>query len=104
MMRNNTGRHKYAPVRVGSLLDGILSRYGLSYALGGWKIVVDWPEIVGERIAAKARAVRYEDDTLLVSVPDAAWRQELLMDTDRILQKIHEIPGGKAVKKIRFVS
>lgn len=104
-MRNKIYRRKKeAPERLGSLLDGVLGRLGLAHTLGGWKIVIRWPEIVGAKVASKARALRYEDDTLLVSVPDAVWRQELVMDTDEILRKIHQIPGGKAVRKIRFVS
>ena len=93
-----------APTRLNVLIDGLLSRLGLAHQLGGWRVVNLWPEITGEKIASVSRAVRFEAGTLLVSVPDAVWRQELLYDTDRILEKIHEIPGGRAVKKIRFVS
>ncbi len=95
---------KSSTTRLGALLNGVLGRLGLAQSMGGWNAVVHWPEIVGELVASRSKAIRYEDDTLLVSVPDAAWRQELLMDTDRILGKIHDLPGGKAVKKIRFVS
>jgi len=99
----NIGRKKRA-VRLGPLLDGILARMGLAHKLGGWKIVTKWSEIVGDSIADVSQAVRFDDDTLLVSVPDAVWRQELLMQTDNILKKIHALPGGRAVKRIHFVS
>jgi len=90
--------------RLGSLLEQILSSYGLSYKLGGWRIVENWPEIVGERIAHASKAIRYENETMLVSVPDAVWRQQLSLEVDTILAKIHSMPGGKAVKRIHFVS
>lgn len=90
--------------RLGPLLNGLLSRMGLGYTIDGWKIVIEWPQIVGDKIAEVSKAIRYENDTLLVSVPDAAWRQELLLDVDRILAKIHELPAGRSVKKIHFIS
>lgn len=93
-----------APKRLGSVLDGLLSRMGLASTLAGWRVVNAWPEIVGERVAAVTRPVRYEDNTLVVAVPDAGWRQELHLQTDLILEKIHELPGGKVVKKIRFTA
>jgi hypothetical protein len=95
---------KGQPARLGSLLDNILGKFGLAYTLGGWKIAARWPEIVGDRIAHASSAIRYENDTLLVSVPDPVWRQQLSLEVDAILEKIHSIPGGRAVKKIHFVS
>ncbi len=90
--------------RVGFLLDKVLADMGLAATLAGWKIVVNWPEIVGEHLARYTRAVRYEDGVLLISVPDAARRQELALQVDKmIMDKIREIPGGKVIRRIRFV-
>jgi predicted nucleic acid-binding Zn ribbon protein len=77
---------------------------GLAHNLGGWKAVVQWPDIVGGKLAKVSRAVRFEDDTLLVSVPDSVWRQQLALEVDAILEKIRARPGGRAVRKIHFVS
>ena len=102
-MDKNYGSRK-AAARLGPLLDSILSRMGLGYTLSGWKIVDAWPVIVGDKIAKVSKAIRYENDTLLVSVPDASWRQELLLEVERILEEVHSVPGGQAVKRIHFVS
>ena len=91
-------------VKLGSLLDKLLAGYGLAHQLGGWRAVARWPEVVGEKNAAVSRAVRFSDDTLLVSVPDAVWRQQLSLTVDDILEKIHALPGGRAVKRIHFIS
>ena len=99
----NIGSKKPA-TRLGPLLNSILARMGLGYTLDGWKIVTSWPEIVGDKIADVSKAIRYENDTLFVSVPDAVWRQELLLDVERILQEIHTVPGGRSVKKIHFIA
>jgi predicted nucleic acid-binding Zn ribbon protein len=97
-------KDKKSVSHLGSLLDQILSQFGLSYKLGGWRVVMNWPNIVGDKIASVSRALRYENDTLLVSVPDSVWRQQLSLEVDIILEKIHALPGGKAVKRIHFVS
>ncbi|MEW5924906.1 MAG: DUF721 domain-containing protein [Candidatus Zixiibacteriota bacterium] len=104
MNRGNNSGLKKQPDRIGPLLDKVLAGFGLAHDLGGWRIVNRWPEIVGGKIAEVSRAVRFSDDTLLVSVRDASWRQQLALEVERILKEIHAVPGGKAVKRIHFVS
>ncbi len=93
-----------APAKVGSLIDKVMSDLGLASTLAGWKVLQHWPEIVGETIARVTRPVRYEDHTLLISVPDAVWRQQLSLQIELILDKIHDTPGGRTVRKIRFIA
>lgn len=104
MSKHPDDRSRSAPKRLGFLIDGLLGRMGLASTLNGWKVVNAWPDIVGDRVARVSKPIRYEDNTLLVSVPDAGWRQELHLQIDMILEKIHELPGGKVVKKIRFIA
>jgi len=101
-VQNSRGKDR--TVRLGTLLDKVLASYGLAYKLGGWRIVARWPEIVGDKVAEVSKAVKFSDDTLLVSVPDAVWRHQLSMEADAIMHKIHSVPGGRAVKKLHFVS
>ena len=89
------------PIR--NVIDNVVHSLGISRNFHGWQVVNKWPEIVGENIAKKARAFRYENGTLLVAVPDAAWRHNLLMETEEILEKIHSMPYGKCIKQIRLV-
>ena len=99
-----TSRSREKTVKLGSLLDNLLAGYGLAHELGGWRAVARWPEIVGEKNASVSRALRFSNDTLLVSVPDPVWRQQLSLTVDEILSRIHALPGGRAVKRIHFVS
>ena len=102
MYKERGGQERAA--KIGPLMDKILAGFGLLHTLGGWRIVTGWPQIVGEKIAEVSRAIRFSDDTLLVSVPDDGWRQQLSLEVDEILDKIHVLPGGKAVRKIHFIS
>lgn len=88
------------PTRLGQLIDQVISSLGLSDKYHGWRIVSRWPDIVGPEVARQARAVRFSDGILTVVVEKDAWRQELEMQLEVILQKIRSYAGGRAVKKI----
>ncbi|MEW5994400.1 MAG: DUF721 domain-containing protein [Candidatus Zixiibacteriota bacterium] len=92
-----------APKPIAGAIENAVKSLGISKSYHGWLVVTQWPEIVGERIAGRTRAFRFDDGTLYVAAPDAAWRQELAMQTDELMQKIHSYPYGRVVKQLRFV-
>jgi predicted nucleic acid-binding Zn ribbon protein len=75
---------------------------GLSKSYHGWQVVAQWSEKVGEQIAKRAKAIRFEDGVLYVSVEDASWRQNLAMEIDNILTAIHKYPFGRVVTHVRL--
>lgn len=91
------------PKPIGSIIDKVVRSLGMSRDYYGWVILSQWDEIVGDDIARQARAVRFEDGTLVVAVPDAAWRQNLSMETEMILKKIHSVSHGQVIKKLRLI-
>ena len=66
-------------------------------------MVSKWPKIVGEHYSRRSRAFRFADGVLYVAVEDAAWRQQMAMDTEKILKIIHAYPNGRVVKSLRLV-
>ncbi|HWR84276.1 MAG TPA: DUF721 domain-containing protein [Candidatus Deferrimicrobium sp.] len=98
------GKARYkGPKPLGGVIENVVRSLGISNSYHGWLVVSKWPEIVGEHIAHATKAVRFEDGTLFVAVPDASWRQELAMQIDEIMQKIRSYPFGRAVTQVRFV-
>jgi predicted nucleic acid-binding Zn ribbon protein len=91
------------PKSFAGVLGKVISSLGLSNTYNGWLVVTRFNEIVGPAIAGKANAVGYEDGCLFVAVKDAAWRQELAMRHDELLEKIRKLPYGQSVKHIRLV-
>lgn len=87
---------------ISGVLDRAMRSLGLSRKFDGWQVVTHWAEIVGEQVAGKAAAVRYDDGTLYVSVPDDVWRQQLSMELETILKDVRALPFGRAVKQIRL--
>ena len=91
------------PTAISSVLSGVFSSLGLTEQYNGWQVVEHWPELVGEAIARVSTALKFEDGVLYVAVNDAAWRQELAMKQESLLDKIKSLPYGRAVKQIRLV-
>ena len=89
---------------ISGILDKVIKSFGLSRNYNGWLVVSNWDKIVGKEIADHARAVKYEDGCLFVSVEDSAWRQQLSMSLESLLKKIHSLPYGNAVKQIRLTN
>ena len=92
-----------APKAISGVIEKVVRSLGLSDRYHGWQVVTNWEEIVGETVARVAVATRFEDGVLYVAVADDAWRQELAMQTDSILEKIRTYPYGKGIKQLRLV-
>ncbi|UCG60498.1 MAG: DUF721 domain-containing protein [Candidatus Zixiibacteriota bacterium] len=91
------------PKEFSGVLGRVLKSLGLTGKYNGWLVVTRWDEIVGPAVSSKAKAVSYEDGCIFVAVRDSTWRQELSMRQEELLEKIHSLPYGKAVKRIRLV-
>ena len=88
--------------QLGSLISRMMSRRGMGKTYNGWRVVSQWEEIVGKDLARIAPAVKFCEGALFVKTSDPANRNYISMETELILKKIHEFPGGDAVKEIRF--
>lgn len=100
--QRRSGKHD-ALQPIGGVIEALMGSLGLKKRYHGWLVVNRWPEIVGEQIARRTQAIRFEDGILYVAVPDASWRQELAMQTENILREIQNLPYGQAVKQLRLV-
>lgn len=84
---------------LGDAIEKYLQNHGIKKRLQQASVVPEWPELVGDKIAAvtSPREVR-RDGTLVVSVKSSAWMQELqLMEPEirRLLEK-----RGKKIRRI----
>jgi predicted nucleic acid-binding Zn ribbon protein len=75
--------------RVGEALRGYLRQAGFGERLAQAGVVEDWPQIVGEKIAAisEPEAVTREG-TMFVRVKSAPWMQELQLLTPELLKRL----------------
>lgn len=91
---------KKEPARLRNVMSQLIAGLGLQEKFNGWRIVEDWPQVVGPEIARQTRAVKFSEGVLTIAVEKDSWRQELEMQKELLMRKIHELPGGKSVKKI----
>lgn len=89
--------------RIGGPLADLLRSLGLEKPMEGWEAVECWPETVGERVAAHAKAVNFRDGVLFVEVDTAAWMNELAYLRRRMVNDLNEKLGRKTVTEIRLV-
>jgi hypothetical protein len=61
-----------------------------------------WPVACGSAVAARTRALGFEDGILRVEVPDAGWRRELQALAPRYLAALNRYLKGK-VAAVEFV-
>jgi predicted nucleic acid-binding Zn ribbon protein len=93
---------KTGPVRLGRILDGVLSDCGLDARLAERSLLEAWPRIVGERLAANVRAVDVREGVLWLESTHGAWRQEVSLLAPRIINECNAACGEGTVTAIRW--
>lgn len=63
--------------------------------------VLAWPVVCGKEVAARTRAVAFDQGSLTVEVPDSAWRAQLAAFIPRYISGFAELLGP-VVREVRF--
>src|SRR5919198_4342202 len=58
---------------VGDLLEGLLARKGFAEGMRLGRLVRQWPQVVGERLAGECRPLRLEGRVLTVGASSGPW-------------------------------
>jgi predicted nucleic acid-binding Zn ribbon protein len=88
--------------KISDVLSRTLSGLGLNERLREADVVRLFPEIVGAKIAEKARAISINKGILRVKVSSAVWRQELNLTRQEMIDKLNAACGELVVKDIHF--
>ncbi len=89
---------------ISQAVESLVDTVGFKQRYDAYQVVSRWPELVGEQIANRARAVKFDDGTLYVVVEDAAWRQNLSMELENILKQVRSHPFGRVVTQVRLIA
>ena len=84
-------------------LEDAINSAGIKSALNQETAVLIWDSVVGGNISSVTKAERVDSGNLIVKVESPAWRQELYMQKEGIINKINKKIGTKAIKEIRFI-
>lgn len=94
---------KKGPEPLGDALQRFLAETNLGEKMEKASIVPEWPEKVGEAIAAVTTPLRVSGGTLLVGVRSSTWLMELSMMEREILRRLNEGRQRGRIERIRFV-
>ena len=91
------------PEHVHDVLGRVLNERGFSSRMQQGRVVEQWPELVGEHIAAVTRAeVVGAKGVLVVSVKTHAWMSELALLEREILRTINRASPENPILKIHW--
>lgn len=65
-------------------------------------LVQEWPQLVGEPVAAESSPSRLRAGVLSIQVRSPVWAQEMQLSTRELLKKIQAAAPALNIKKIRF--
>ena len=92
------------PELLKSALERQIRRLGVTRRLEGGRAMARWADVVGPQIAARSEPVSFHGGTLTVAVREAAWRQELTLEKERLLTRLNEALGKNVVRDLFFVA
>lgn len=85
---------------VAFILEGLARRLGLETKLLESRLRRQWPDIVGEQVAAHTRPEQIRFKKLLVHVRHSVWLQQLTFLKPALLQKINDAAGEPLVSEL----
>jgi hypothetical protein len=88
---------------VGDVLPALLDGLQIARPLAGWRAVAEWPQVVGERLARRTRAVRWSEGKLWVEVQGSVWLHELGFLKRDLIQRLNRHLGADLVQDLVLV-
>ena len=92
------------PEQIGKILTKSLRNLRIDRRIKEQSIVLNWKQVVGERIASQANPVKVRDSILFVSVENASWRNELFFMKRKIMEQLNQSVKDNVIKDIVFVN
>src|SRR5690625_3272032 len=89
------------PQGIGLILRRVLSDLGWNAGMNSGRVLAEWDEIVGERLATHCRPVSFEDGVLVVSASSSAWAAQLRLLTPQLVTTIEGHVGSHVVSELK---
>jgi predicted nucleic acid-binding Zn ribbon protein len=89
--------------KVGTIIDRVMSKLGLSKRYHEQKALLVWDSIVGGRIAGKTKPLYAREGTLVVEVENSTWMNELQFLKREMIEKLNKKIGQWVIDDIHFL-
>ncbi|MEO0092230.1 MAG: DUF721 domain-containing protein [candidate division WOR-3 bacterium] len=87
---------------IADFLPQVFDKLGFTPMLIQQQVISMWSQVVGEQIAKNTQPIKVEGKTLIVVVSNPIWRNELKFLKSKIIKKLNDQIGEKAIADIRF--
>ncbi len=95
-------RRSREPLLAGDLVNSLLEKHRVCGGLRESRAVQAWPELVGERVAARSWPAAIKNRVLLVVVADSSWQYQLAYLKTEIVAKVNALAGPDLITDVRF--
>ncbi len=85
------------------VLNTYLKKSGLAKGIAQQQALNLWAEVVGSSIARNTTPEKVEHGVLYIRTKSSAWRQELQLRKQEIIQQLNAAVQHSAIKDIRFI-
>lgn len=89
------------PKKLGSTFDQMMQHMNAPSIDVLRAVFVQWPEIVGEDVAAHARPNAIDGQTLVVVADDTTWASQLRWLENQLIERIEKVSGSDRIKAIK---
>lgn len=89
------------PQGIENVLKKVLGNLGWNAGMNAGRVLEEWDEIVGERLASHCRPVSLDDGVLVVSASSSAWASQLRMLTPQLITTIEEHVGSHVISELK---
>lgn len=85
---------------LGATIRKLIKEYGLEGTIQAGAALNVWNDVVGPRLAKNCTAVRIRGKTLYVKAKNAAWRNEVSLQKETILEEMNRQIGTNLLEDI----
>jgi hypothetical protein len=85
---------------IGDALKKFLDKSHLKGSIQALQIEEIWADVMGKTIARYTEKIQIHGQTLYINTTVAPLRQELIYQKDKIIQRVNEALGEKAIKDV----
>lgn len=93
MRRNNTRS-------ISEVISEYVEAYKLKGKLSEITLIKSWPEVVGEKIAAKTLELKIQHRKLFVKIHSSILRQELIMIRTELVKRLNDKAGESVIDEM----
>lgn len=90
------------PKSLGDVLGEVIDQMGIQQKLDEARAVESWYEVAGISINEVTERVWIDRKRMFIKVSSSVWRQELHLQRNEWLERIHEVVGREVIQEIVF--